>query len=146
MTEAFDSMTAARLRMPQQQHLASNGNAHPQVQLHSVPQPQQQAAYYYNKHDIIAESPISPIQNLSTPSYNGYTDSKFSQPAPGNAYMYHPPRQDAVEMPVELPDNTSSASLPIAVIPTEVRKLQSLVSVVKANNAQKKKRFLSRLF
>ncbi|KAF2997383.1 hypothetical protein E8E13_004722 [Curvularia kusanoi] len=126
MTEAFDSMTAARLRMPQQQHLASNGHAYPQVQLHSVPRPQQQAAYYYNKHDIIVESPISPI---SIPSFNGYTDSKFSQPAPGNAYVYHSPRQDAVEMPVELPDNTSSASLPIAVTSTE-----------------KKKRFLSRLF
>jgi hypothetical protein len=134
MTEAFDSMTTARLQMSQQQqHLLSNGNTYPQVSLHPSPQPQQVAAYYHNSNsnnnnNNFAELPPSLNYGLPSPPLStGYSDSKYSQPAPANAYPYRPPQQNAVEMPVELPDHTPSAPASITAASTGVSSLQSLI-------------------
>ena len=145
MTEAFDSMTTARLQTSQQQHLLSNGNTYSHVPLYAPSQPQQVAAYYHNNN--LAELPPSLSYGLPSPPLStGNSDSKYSQPAPATAYPYRPPQQDAIEMPVELPDHTPSAPASIVATSTGVRSPQSLASVAEANAAQKKKRFLSRLF
>jgi hypothetical protein len=126
MTEAFDSMTTARLQMSQQQHLSSNGNTYPRVPLHPSPQPQQVAANYHNNNNL-AEFPPSLNYGLPSPPLStGYSDSKYPQPAPATAYPYRPPQQNAVEMPVELPDHTPSAPASITAASTGVRSLQSL--------------------
>jgi hypothetical protein len=138
MTEAFDSMTTARLQMSQQQqqqqqHPLSNGNTYPQVPLHPSPQPQQVAVYYHNNNNNnLAEFPPSLNYGLPSPPLStGYSDSKYSHPAPATAYPYRPPQQNAVEMPVELPDHTPSAPASITAASTGVRSLQSLIQCQK---------------
>lgn len=141
MTEAFDSMTTARLQMSLQQHLPSNGNTYPQVPLHPSPQPQQAAAYYHhnNNNNNLAEYPPSLNYGLPSPPLStGYPDSKYSQPAPANAYPYRPPQHNAVEMPVELPDHTPSAPASIIAASTGVRSLQSLILCQKLTKRRKR--------
>ena len=126
MTEAFDSMTTARLQMSLQQHLPSKGNTYRPVPLHPSPQPQQVAAYYHNNNNNnnLAEFPPSLNYGLPSPPLStGYPDSKYSQPAPATAYPYRPPQPNAVEMPVELPDHTPSAPASIIATSTGVRSL-----------------------
>lgn len=130
MTEVFDAWRAERLQKPQQQYFPPTGIAYPQMQLYQPPQPQQQAAYYYN--NAVAELPsvpahvlpMSPPLTPNTPS-TGYPSPALQQAAPNDPYAYRPPLQRAVEMPVELPGNATLAALapvPARTISTEVAK------------------------
>ncbi|KAF2632833.1 hypothetical protein BU25DRAFT_427670 [Macroventuria anomochaeta] len=112
MKEVFDAWAAERLQKPQQQFIPPNALPYPHRQLHQPPQPQQQAAYYYN--NFVAELPpapahaplMSPPLTPNTPS-TGYPSPVLSNAAPNNPYGYRPSLQGAVEMPVELPGNTT---------------------------------------
>lgn len=141
MTEAFDVLTTARFQTPQQQYVMPNSIPYPQAQLHSTLHPQHQAAYYYNS--TIAELPsdqpysipVSPSLSPNAP-FTGHSDPNSSQTAPSNAHTYRPPRQDATQIPVELPDNTpvaATAPVSIATASMEVKRLLSFMFVVEAD-------------
>ena len=136
MTQAFDSMTTARLQISQQQqhqHHLPNGNTYPQVPPYPSPQPQQAAPYYHNSNNNIAEPPPSLNYGLPSPPLStGYPDSKYAQPAPATAYPYRPPPPDAVEMPVDLPVRTPSAPASIIAASTGVSSLGLLVDVARS--------------
>jgi hypothetical protein len=128
MTEVFDAWRAERMQKPQQQYFLPPVIAYPQLQPYQPPQPQQQAAYYYNNAVTELPSapaycvPMSPPLTPNTPS-NGYPGPALQQAAPNNPYVYRPPAQGAVEIPVELPDNTTLATstpMPARTISTEV--------------------------
>ncbi|KAJ4984296.1 hypothetical protein SVAN01_10201 [Stagonosporopsis vannaccii] len=155
MTEVFESWVAERMHKPQQPFLPTNGMNQPPSQLHQPLQPQQQAAYYYN-NTVAVELPsaqthvshLSPSLTLSKPSRTRSSPA-LSQTAPSNPYAYREPPQEAVEMPVELPDNSYlavSAPLPTRSTSTEVSHLRMSALILKADQKQKKKKFLSRLF
>jgi hypothetical protein len=128
MTEVFDAWLAERLQKPQQQCIAANGLAYPPAQLNQHLAPQQQAAYYYSNVVVKPPSapnhilPMSPPLTPNTPS-TGYPSPAPLHAAPNNSKAYQPPLQGAVEMPVELPGNTTlavPAPVPNQSISTEV--------------------------
>ncbi|KAF3040323.1 hypothetical protein E8E12_008384 [Didymella heteroderae] len=130
MTEVFDAWRAERLKKPRQQYFPPPGVACPQAQPYQPPQPQQQAAYYYN--NAIAEIPsvpahafpMSPPLTPSTPS-TGYPSPAPQQAAPDNSFGYRPRPQWAIEMPVELPGDTTLATpapVPVRTVSTEKKK------------------------
>jgi hypothetical protein len=128
MTEVFDAWRAERLRQPQQQYFPPLGVTYPQTQPYQSPQPQQQAAYYYN--NAVAELPsppthifpMSPPLTPITPSV-GYPSPAQQPAALDSPYAYRPPPQGLVETPVELPGNTTlatAAPAPARTVSTEV--------------------------
>lgn len=159
MTEVFESWRAEHLQKPQQDFLPPNSMSHlPAHHLHQPLQAHQQAAYYYNNNMAVElpsypvhtspALPASPSLTLNSP-LRTHPSPALSQTAPNNPYAYREPLQGAVEMPVELPDNTylaAAALVPARSISTEVSRLQSSTAIPEANQAQKKKKFLSRLF
>jgi hypothetical protein len=136
MTEVFEAWAAERLQKPQQHFVPPHPSPYPSPQLYHPPQPQQQAAHYYNS--FVAELPSSPAHVLpmsppltpNTPS-TGYPSPALSNHIPNNTYTYVPHQQEAVEMPAELPKELKRVSAPLS---------------AKVAPIEKKRRFLSRLF
>lgn len=132
MTEVFESWADERLQKPQQHFSSPNGLTH-------LP-PQQQAAYYYNSSVAVELPSATHHMFLASPSLTPNTPLRthpspaLSQAAPNNPYAYHPPSHGAVEMLVELPDNSYLAApapmpVPTRSISTEVSCLPDLGTV-----------------
>jgi len=129
MTEVFESWADERLQKPQQHFPSPNGLMH-------LP-PRQQVAYYYDS-SVAVELPSAPNHMFpASPSLTPNTPLRthpspaLSQTVPNNPHAYHPPLQGAVEMLVELPDNSYLAApapmpVPTRSISTEVSCLRDL--------------------